>query len=69
MPWTMRVALAIVATPSLNQLSGMLLGFEQPANVDIGACELATCPSAILFGWNTSVQLWLKANVYRRWLS
>jgi lysophospholipid acyltransferase len=44
----------------------MLIGFAEPSNVDILACELATTPSGYIAGWNTSVQAWLKDCVYRR---
>ena len=48
----------------LMELSGDILGSSGSSNVDLIAVELATCPTAIIAGWNTSVQAWLKANVY-----
>ena len=47
------------------RVSAMLLGFAQTSNVDLGATELCTSPSEYIAGWNTSVQSWLKAFVYR----
>ena len=47
------------------EFSGLLVGLAQPANVDVGACELATSPSQLIGGWNTSVHVWLKQHVYR----
>ena len=47
-------------------LSGMLLGFTSTSNVDLAATELATSPSMYIAGWNTSVQRWLKLQVYRQ---
>ena len=48
------------------ELSGLFLGVAHPANVEIRVCELAMSPSALISGWNTSVQSWLKERVYRR---
>ncbi len=48
------------------ELSGLLLGVASPSNVELLGCEAATCPSGYVASWNTSVQLWLKAHVYRR---
>ena len=47
-------------------VSGQLLGLAHPSNVEIAACELATSPSMLITGWNTSVQLWLKERIYRQ---
>ena len=47
------------------QLGGELLGHARPSNADLVATELCTSPSQYIGGWNTSVQSWLKANVYR----
>lgn len=47
--------------------SGRFAGFSvaDSSNVRVGACELATSPSGLISGWNTSVQAWLKLHVYR----
>jgi lysophospholipid acyltransferase 7 len=49
-------------------VSGQLAGFsaEHSSNVNVAACELATSPSGLIGGWNTSVQAWLKMNVYQQ---
>lgn len=47
------------------QLSGEFLGHHNPSNADLNATELCTSPSQYIGGWNSSVQAWLKHNVYR----
>lgn len=48
------------------EVGGLLLGFAEPANVDLLGCELASSPSALVSSWNTSVQGWMKRYVYRK---
>ena len=50
----------------LTEAAGLLLGFEAPANVALSGTELCAKPSDFIAAWNTSVQRWLKAHVYRR---
>lgn len=50
----------------LMEAGGSLLGFAGASNVSVAACELCTSPSALIAAWNTSVQAYLKAYVYRR---
>ena len=50
----------------LTEAAGLLLGFEAPANVALSGTELCAKPSDYIAAWNTSVQRWLKAHVYRR---